>query len=111
MGLAYKENTHSIKNSPALVFLNHLKKSKVLVYDPEAVILHLPINVIRVNSISNALNDADVLIISTPWRQFTEIKVDEIASKMRGKIIIDPYGIFNENQLMAKGFKLVTLGK
>jgi UDPglucose 6-dehydrogenase len=111
LGLAYKENTHSIKNSPALVFLNRLKNSKVLVYDPEAVISYLPLNVSRVNSISNALNDADVLIISTPWREFKEIGIDEIAVKMRGKIIIDPYGICNENQLTAKGFKLFTLGK
>jgi UDPglucose 6-dehydrogenase len=111
LGLAYKEDTHSIKNSPALVFLSHLKKSKVLAYDPEAVIWPLPFNVSRVNSISSAINDADVLIISTPWRQFKEIKVDEIAAKMRGKIIIDPYSICNENQLTAKGFELFTLGK
>ena len=34
LGLAYKQDTHSIKNSPSLALLEHLKDCQVRVYDP-----------------------------------------------------------------------------
>ena len=34
LGLAYKENTHSTKNSPALALLSHLDGKMVRVHDP-----------------------------------------------------------------------------
>ena len=34
LGLAYKENTHSIKNSPSLALLEHLDGFEVCVHDP-----------------------------------------------------------------------------
>ena len=36
LGLSYKENTDSIKNSPSLKLLSHLKGYYVKVYDPKA---------------------------------------------------------------------------
>ncbi len=34
LGLAYKENTHSVKNSPSLAFIRHLGPWPIQVYDP-----------------------------------------------------------------------------
>ena len=36
LGLAYKENTNSVKNSPTLNLLRKLKNNKITIYDPAA---------------------------------------------------------------------------
>ena len=37
LGLAYKENTHSTKNSPSLALITHLTPWQLRVYDNESV--------------------------------------------------------------------------
>ena len=110
LGLTYKENTHSIKNSPALNFINQLEGWNLIAYDPIADKNSTPYYVKRVNSIYDALNGADILIISTAWSEFKMINVNTLLENMTGKIIIDPYGILNEKSILSNGFKYFKLG-
>ena len=111
LGLAYKENTDSTKNSPALKLLKKLKNKKVLIYDPKAKLDKKSNNFMQVNSSIKAIKNSDVLLIMTPWPEFRKITSKKLLDNMRGKIIIDPYYILREQKLSQKGFNYFAIGE
>lgn len=110
LGLTYKENTNSIKNSPSMVFLAHLTDHNVTAYDPAAASEATPTHVRRADSALEAIKGADILAVMTPWPEFNEITADILAQKMKGRIVIDPYRLLDGMALKAKGFIYASLG-
>jgi UDPglucose 6-dehydrogenase len=111
-GLTYKENTHSIKNSASIELLKKIKNLHVQIFDPLvcATILKNK-NFYTAKSEIDACDAIDVLIIMTPWTQFSSISLKKIMKKMNGNIIIDPYKVLDEEKCFSLGFKYFTLGK
>ena len=110
LGLTYKENTNSIKNSASIFLLKKLYKKNIVVYDPKANLNNLNFKVRRVSSVSDALINADVLIIMNKWDEFFKIGKNLIYSKMKGKLIIDPFGVLKNLNLSQCGFDYKRLG-
>ena len=109
LGLAYKENTHSIKNSPSIACLNELKNRDVAVFDPVVKGSVVPFAK-DCASIANCVAGADVLLILTPWAEFKSLDVTQLAKAMRGRVLIDPYRLVAEDKAVAAGFDYITLG-
>lgn len=110
LGLAYKENTHSTKNSPAFVLIERLSASKVTVYDPLVPASSVGHNVSGAASALAAIDGADALLIMTPWPEFRSLKPEEIKIRMKGHIVIDPYRILDAREVGAAGLDYATLG-
>jgi len=112
LGLSYKENTHSTKNSPALALLGHLHPWPVRVHDPvvpASAVVHP-----RVTACASALaaaDGADALVIMTPWPEYRQLVPDELARVMRGRLVIDPYGLLDGRVAVAAGLIHHTLGR
>jgi UDPglucose 6-dehydrogenase len=109
-GLAYKENTNSIKNSPSLVAISQLQDVRLKVYDP--VVNWNPAwhpNAEAVKAPFDALDGADALMIMTPWAEFKGYELTEICNGMVGNIVIDPYGMLSQEN--TKAIEIITLGK
>lgn len=110
-GLAYKENTHSIKNSPSIFTIMQLENTKINIHDPvvsDDVIQFLDKE--RYQCPLDALKDAKVLAILTPWPEYGKIEISKIAEKMKGNIIIDPYRVLDPHEVRAFGLVIYTLG-
>ena len=109
LGLAYKENTHSTKNSPSLALLEHLRGKRVKVHDPV-----VPATVAQWTKAADdplaAAKDADVLVIATPWPQYRALKPADLARAMKGKTILDPYRVLDGRACAAAGLTYYTLG-
>ena len=110
LGLAYKENTHSTKNSPALVLLESLGKHPVTVFDPVVPAGHGGANAIGATNAMQAIEGADVVVIMTPWPAFRDIKASALAKAMAGDVVIDPYRMIDSIEAKAAGLKYLTLG-
>ena len=110
LGLAYKENTHSTKNSPALVLIEQLSACKVTVYDPVVPAIAAGGNVTGATSALDAITGADALVIITPWPEFKNIKSAEIKNRMNGRTVIDPYRILDGREVQTSGLDYVTIG-
>lgn len=112
LGLAYKENTHSTKNSPSLALISHLHPWSLRVYDPVVPASAAPHpKAAAGKSPLDAAQGADALAIMTPWPIFRELKPSELMQSMKGRIIIDPYRILDGDALDEAGFIYWTLGK
>ena len=111
LGLAYKENTHSTKNSPALALLENLRPFPVRVFDPlvaPAALDHPRCT--GVGSELEACEGADALAIMTPWPQFRALSPRDIASRMRGRVVLDPHAMLSQASCRDAGLEYHTLG-
>lgn len=110
LGLAYKEDTHSTKNSPSLALLAHLSGRSVVVYDPVVSPAAAGIQFPAAAGAMEAIQDADVVCIMTPWREFKNLLPSDIVQRMRGRWLIDPYRVVGDKAAKAAGLRHVTLG-
>jgi UDPglucose 6-dehydrogenase len=110
-GLAYKENTHSIKNSPAIQFVGSISEARKVCYDP-AVTLPADAypNFEQVPTALDCCKGADVLAILTPWPHFRSVDLQVLRDVMRGSLILDPYGLLDGARASAHGFEYYRLG-
>ncbi len=91
LGLSYKEDTRSIKNSPAVALAKKLDGLPLRIFDPmvDPAILQQQ-NVYSAVSALDAIGGADAVAVMTPWAIFREIPVVEIENELKGDLIVDP---------------------
>lgn len=110
-GLAYKENTHSTKNSPSLQFLAGFPEARKQAYDPAVKLSADAFPQFRqFASALDCCQGADALVIPTPWPEFRTADLKAICAAMRGHIILDPFGLLDGAQAAALGFDYYRLG-
>jgi UDPglucose 6-dehydrogenase len=111
-GLAYKENTHSIKNSPSLATIAQLPETNFRLHDPlvpAAAVTHPHSE--RFGTPLAAAQGADALMILTPWPEYRSIDPAVLATVMKGDIVLDPYSVLNAAETEKAGLELYVLGK
>ncbi len=112
LGLAYKPNTHSVKNSPSLALIRQLETYQIQAHDP--IVRDQPLeNVQQHSTVLQALSGADVVILMLNSEEYRTLTTDMILKHMRGNIIIDPHRILTESThaqyfTLGKGSQPVT---
>jgi UDPglucose 6-dehydrogenase len=109
LGLAYKENTHSTKNSPSLALLERLRGKSVKVHDPVVPASVAPWTTGTADPLA-AATGADILVIATPWPQYRELRPADLARVMTGRTVLDPYRVLDSRACAAAGLTYHTLG-
>jgi UDPglucose 6-dehydrogenase len=111
-GLAYKQDTTSTKNSPALFLINALKPFSIRAYDPQVLLKEgVAPNFCQTSSALEACQEADALVIMTPWQEFSVVNIAQVREAMRGRVIVDPYGMLEMDACAAVGFTYFKLGR
>lgn len=110
LGLTYKENTHSLKNSAAIKLLQDIASFNICAYDPVIKNLEPSFNVSLEATALEAATGADVLVIMTPWAEFKNLDIARLAKVMRNKLIIDPFLVLNQQQIQQHNFNYHALG-
>jgi UDPglucose 6-dehydrogenase len=111
LGLAYKENTHSVKNSPSLALIRNLAPWTIRVYDPVVPVAAAPHpSATGADTALAAAQGADALAIMTPWPEFRALSCPDIARAMRGRLVLDPYLALDRTAALAAGLDHRTLG-
>ncbi len=111
-GLAYKENTHSTKNSPSLATIAQMPEAALQLHDP--VVPASSVRHAKARAAAEPLEaarNADALMILTPWPEYRGIEPAAVAAAMRGRIVIDPYGVMDARKATAAGLSVHTLGQ
>lgn len=111
LGLSYKEDTASVKNSPAVELVQNLWPYRISAYDP--VVQANPKwhpNLSQSSSALDACAGADVVVLMTPWKEFRDMKPAEIARRLKGKTVIDPYGLLDPAICNGAGLQHCRLG-
>ncbi len=111
LGLAYKAETASTKNSPALGLISALQPFRLQVYDP--VVQAVPSEGVDLSvapSAIDACRGADAVAIMTPWREFQALAPEALAGVLRGRCVVDPYRVLDGTAYQRAGLDYLTLG-
>ena len=111
LGLTYKENTNSLKNSPSIALITKIQGHTIKAYDPAAGENAANQSITRVPSAISALEKAEVLLVMTPWPEFRGLTASNLAKSMNGRVVIDPYQVLDGIDLEKNGFTYATLGE
>jgi len=109
LGLAYKQDTASVKNSPSLALLKNLHHLQVRLFDPvvpASAAAHPA--AFAAESALQACEGADLVIIMTPWPEFAKIDPAQLKSLLKTPVLIDPYRVLPG--AAAAGLRYHTLG-
>jgi UDPglucose 6-dehydrogenase len=115
-GLAFKPRTDDIRDAPAIDLIERLLAggANVRVHDPEAMENVRTLYGGRLEyaaSPLDALDGADCLAIVTEWGDYRRPDFDEIARRMRAKLVFDGRNLYSPREMQARGFHYHAIGK
>lgn len=114
-GLAFKENTDDIRESPALDIARHLLRRGAVVraYDPVAMpnsAEELP-ELVMCSDPYDAVQGADAVVVATPWNEFKQVDLDRVRGLMARLVMVDGRNIYDPERLKALGFTYRGVGR
>lgn len=110
-GLSYKPNSESLVGAASQLVIKYLKgKVGLAVYDPKAKLPEKIDWVVQYQNKWQALERADCLIVLTPWDEFKTAQISDIVKGMKGKLIIDPTGLYADRKKELDKLHYFSLG-
>ncbi|MBI3592557.1 MAG: UDP-glucose/GDP-mannose dehydrogenase family protein [Nitrospirae bacterium] len=117
-GLSFKPETDDTREASSITIINELARSgaKIKAYDPKAMDVAKEYylkdykNIEYVDSKYTALTGADALLLITEWKEFRSPDFDEMAKRLKTRIIFDGRNQYNKEKLQALGFEYYQIG-
>ncbi len=116
-GLAFKPNTDDMREAPSRVVLEALiaAGAEVRAYDPEAReearrIYHDPPSLTLCETQSEAIHQADALVIVTEWKQFRSPDFDQL-QQLEDKVVFDGRNMYEPALLRQHGLTYYAIGR
>ncbi len=115
-GLAFKPETDDIREAPALYIIDELLKygAQVIAFDPEAmpnVKKKYGDEISFADTMYDALNDSDALIISTEWSIFRAPDFSKIKELLNNYIIFDGRNLYDVEDMKKENIQYISIGR
>jgi len=115
LGLTFKPNTDDMRDAPSIPLINGLLDAgaSIIAYDPvgrEQAEKVLP-KIDYAASEEEAADGADALVIVTEWDEFRALDLDDIARRMRGKVLVDLRNVYNADEAEQSGLVHFGVGR
>ena len=115
LGLAFKPNTDDMREASSLVLAGRLQAdgARVRAYDPvaEEAARGLMSGVDFSDSALQAIEGADAVVLVTEWPEFAELDWADVASRMRGDLVIDGRNALRSEGVRAAGLAYEGIGR
>lgn len=117
LGLAFKDGTDDIRESPAISIIQSLiaEGCRVKAYDPAATKRAAEVlpatSVTFVDSPYEAAENADAMLVLTEWQEFKSIDLGRIRKALRYPIVIDGRNLFSPSDMQEHGFIYLSIGR
>jgi len=115
-GLAFKPRTDDVRDAPAIDLIDRLlaADARLTVFDPEAMPNVKAIYGDRIRYATGpmeALDGAECLVIVTEWGDFRRPDFDDMARRMKDRVIIDGRNLYASADMRSRGFTYLSIGK
>jgi UDPglucose 6-dehydrogenase len=115
LGLAFKPNTDDMREASSLVLAGRLQAdgARVRAYDPvaEDAARGLMQGVDFSDSALAAIDGADAVVLVTEWPEFADLDWAEVASRMRGDLVIDGRNALDGARVAGAGLVYEGIGR
>jgi UDPglucose 6-dehydrogenase len=114
LGLAFKPNTDDMREATSLVLSARLQAAgaKVRAYDPvaEEEARHMMPGIAFADGALDATQGADAVVLVTEWDEFKALDWADVASAMRGTLLIDGRNALDADAVRAAGLTYEGIG-
>ncbi len=117
-GLAFKPNTDDMRDAPSRVLMEALwhAGARVQAYDPVAMeeaqrIYGVRADLLLCGTKEAAVQDADVLVIMTEWRQFKAPDLEALKQALKAPLIFDGRNLYDPQRMRERGFSYHGIGR
>ncbi|HMP88829.1 MAG TPA: nucleotide sugar dehydrogenase [Kiritimatiellia bacterium] len=115
LGLTYKPDTSTLRRSAALDVIGALNEEGAVVraHDPKADRTEaLQLGSFEFcDGVDEALRDADVLVLMTPWADYKSIDPVKVKSLMQGALVFDTANLWPADKWEEAGLTVLTIGR
>jgi UDPglucose 6-dehydrogenase len=115
LGLAFKPNTDDMREAPSIPLAATLieRGASVIAFDPVAreqaeTVL---IGVDYAADAYSAADGADAVVIVTEWDEFRALDLETLASRMRGRTLVDLRNVWDPHEAERAGFTYFGVGR
>ncbi|MFO0894113.1 MAG: UDP-glucose/GDP-mannose dehydrogenase family protein [Phycisphaerales bacterium] len=114
-GVAFKPRTDDIREAPAISLMRKAVAAgaKVRAYDPvalENLSRDYPAPE-RVADMYEVLDGADALVVCTEWNEFRSPDFQQLASRMKAKVVFDGRNLYKRSHMEELGFTYYSVGR
>jgi UDPglucose 6-dehydrogenase len=118
LGLAFKQNTDDVRQSPAIDLCQRLIKegAYLRVYDPQAMekakgVLKVGPSVTYCNDMNVTPEGCDAVVIATEWPDFKKLDLERTRKVMTHPIMFDGRNLFDPQEMERLGFIYKSIGR
>jgi UDPglucose 6-dehydrogenase len=119
LGLAFKNNTNDMRESPAIAICEGLAKlgAFLRVYDPAAMeeaawrLSEIKNSVYFASDEYDAVNGADALVLLTEWHSFGNLDLQKISKLLSLPFFFDLRNMYKAEEIEAAGLKYFCVGR
>ncbi|HOW66067.1 MAG TPA: UDP-glucose/GDP-mannose dehydrogenase family protein [Candidatus Paceibacterota bacterium] len=115
LGLAFKQNTDDVRQSPAIELCHRLQKEGAVlrVFDPKAMGKARAVlsNVTYLEDMNTVAEGCDALVIATEWPEFKQLDLQRVRATMVCPIVFDGRNLFDPAEMEQLGFIYKSIGR
>jgi UDPglucose 6-dehydrogenase len=115
LGLTFKPNTDDMRDAPSIPLVEKLVEggATVVAFDPvgrEQAEKVLP-KIEYAASAEQAVDGVDALVVVTEWDEFRALDLNDLARRMRGKVLVDLRNIYDRAEAVEAGLSYRGIGR
>ncbi|WP_439443606.1 UDP-glucose dehydrogenase family protein [Listeria aquatica] len=115
LGIAFKPNTDDVREAPALKIMGELSNQGAIIYAYDPVVKKhssaLPQNIRIVDTIEDALNQADAALIVTEWEEIKALQAKEFKKWMKHPVVFDGRNCFDPDEMLRLEVNYQSIGR
>lgn len=115
LGLAFKQNTDDIRESPAIELCKRLQKEGAIlrVHDPKAMDKARAVlkDVTFIDDMNAVADGCDAVVIATEWPIFKKLDLERARKNMTHPIMFDGRNLFDVKEMERLGFIYKSIGR
>jgi len=118
LGLAYKNNTSDMRESPAIAICEGLveRGARLRLYDPAAMqesvwrLKSIEKNIFFADNEYNAMEGSHALVLVTEWNQFRNLDLKKVKELLLSPYFFDLRNIYNKDEVTSAGLNYFGVG-
>jgi len=113
LGVAFKPGTDDVRDSPAVHVAERLREGGATVVAHDPIVRRVPElgDVEITDTVTAAVDRADAVVIMTDWPDYAGLDLAQVASVMRGDLIVDTRNQLDAEAVEAAGLRYAGTGR